>query len=223
MRNTAFITGAVATGLLGFEEIGATLYLSHIISALAVGVVMSFYNRKEHITKKMYMVAESKKTGFTEAVSESVKLMAYVCGFVIFFAVVTEILRRSGIIMLVSQYFPERGVASGIIYGMLEMTNGISALSSSVIGIPTLCAVSFVLGFGGLSVILQVHGIIKKYNLSTSVFAGAKLLQGIISATVTCVILSISDFNMPVFAANADMGILNMLALSIKIFAIFGI
>ena len=41
-----FIMGAVATGMLGFDKVGVVLYVSHIISAVVVGVAVSFYKRK---------------------------------------------------------------------------------------------------------------------------------------------------------------------------------
>lgn len=218
-----FIIGSVAIGMLGFEEIGIVLYTSHIISAIVVGMIMANYKRREVVKKVSYAKTEQSSNILSEAMTESVSLTGYVCGFVIFFAVAVEILRQSGIITILSQNFKNKTVVSGMLYGMCEMTNGISVMSGSSITVLQLCAISFVLGFGGLSVILQVYGIIKKHNLSVLIFSAAKLLQGIISAITTCVILGFSKITLPVFAVNSSYGILNSLAFSINIFAIFGI
>lgn len=218
-----FIIGAVATGMLGFEEVGVTLYLSHVLSAVIVGVVVSFYKRKEVINKRVDVVSRTPSNLLGDSVSESVSLTGYVCGFVIFFAVVLEIIKQSGVVLLVSQYFENKRLVSGILYGMCEMTNGISSLSSLNVGVGQLSAISFVLGFGGISVMLQVYGIVKKYNFSFGLFVCAKLLQGIVSALITGLMVGYTNFDLPVFAEKTDYGVLNSLAFSINIFAIFGI
>ena len=218
-----FIIGSVATGMLGFRELGFLLYVSHIISAIIVGIVVSLYKRREVIDRKIEGRSIKSANLLGEAVTESVYLTAYVCGFVIFFAVATEILKQSGIITLVSQWFEDKRLVSGILYGMCEMTNGISSLSSVAVGIPQLCAISFVLGFGGVSVMLQVYGIVKNYGFCFPLFVGAKLLQGVVSALVTVASFCFVGFDLPVFAVNTDYGVLNSLAFSINIFAVFGI
>ena len=218
-----FIMGAVATGMLGFDKVGVVLYVSHIISAVVVGVAVSFYKRKEVINKRFDTISQTSSNLLGDSVSESVSLTAYVCGFVIFFAVVTEIIKQSGVVMLVSQYFKNKILVGGILYGICEMTNGISALSVAGVNPLQLCAVSFVLGFGGICVMLQVYGIVKKYNFSFSLFVCAKFLQGIVSALLTGLMVGYSNFDLPVFAEKTDYGMLNSLAFSINIFAIFGI
>ena len=218
-----FIIGSVATGMLGFGEIGLLLYVSHLISAIAVGIIVSGYRRREVIKKNIGSMNNVSDNLLGESVTESVSLVGYVCGFVIFFAVAVEIIKQSGVVMLIAQHFKSKSIVSGIIYGMCEMTNGISSLSSLSVTVPQLCAVSFVLGFGGLSVMLQVYGIVKKYNFSFAMFAAAKFVQGIISAVVTVAMLNFTNIDMPVFGVKSDYGILNSLALSINIFAVFGI
>lgn len=218
-----FIIGSVAIGMLGFKEIGAILYVSHIISAIIIGIVMSFYKRREIVKYIPQYNIEKNTDILTKSVSESVSLTGYVCGFVIFFAVAIEILKQSGFVDIIAHGFDNKNIISGLLYGMCEMTNGISALSNLRITPTLLCAVSFVAGFGGLSIILQVYGIIKKHNLSVLVFSAAKFLQGIISAFITYLLLAYSNITLPVFANKTNFGILNNWAFSINIFAIFGI
>lgn len=218
-----FIVGSVSVGMLGFEAVGGLLYASHIISAVIVGIIMSFYKRKEKIEKSNFLHHSNTGCGFAETVSQSVSLIGYVCGFVIFFAVVTAVLRESGMIEIITQKTAFTEMAHGVLYGMLEMTNGISAISGGKITSGLLCAVSFVLGFGGLSVILQVRGIISEYGLSTAVFAAAKLVQGILSALVTSLLLSVSKITLPVFSSAAENGTMFYWANSINLYAVFGI
>ncbi|MEE1042621.1 MAG: hypothetical protein UH854_01520, partial [Clostridia bacterium] len=184
-----FVIGSVAIGMLGFEEVGIILYLSHIISAVLVGILMRFYKRSEAINKTSYYNNDNNTDILSSSVTESVSLTGYVCGFIIFFSVAIEIFKQSGLVEILCQRFYDKNIMSGALYGMLEMTNGISALSSLAITPQLLGVVSFVLGFGGLSVILQVYGIIKKYNLSIVVFSVAKLIQGFVSGIITHLLL----------------------------------
>ena len=218
-----FIIGSVAIGMLGFKEIGIVLYVSHIISAIIVGIIMANYRRREVLHCTSRAKTEKSTDLLAESMTESVSLIGYVCGFIIFFAVAIAILRQSGIIDVITHSFANKDIISGILYGMCEMTNGISTISTLKITAPMLCVISFVLGFGGLSVILQVYGIIKKYKFSIGVFAVAKFIQGTVSSLITYILLTFVKINMPVFAVSQNWSTFNYWAYSIKIFAIFGI
>ena len=218
-----FIMGAVAVGMLGFEDVGVVLYASHIASAVLIGMVMKYYKWGEVVKKSFYCNVDKHADALSASVSESVYLTGYVCGYVVFFAVVIEILKQSGFVDIICRGLDNKNIISGMLYGICEMTNGISALSNFKITSPLLSAVSFVLGFGGLSVILQVYGIVKKYNLSIFVFSIAKLGQGIISAIITYILLSYYNIPLPVFADKTDMGFLNYWAYYINILSVFGI
>lgn len=218
-----FIMGSVAIGMLGFEEFGTILYVSHIMSAIIIGILMSLYKRREILSNIPNCVAEKTHDILSKSVSESVSLTGYVCGFVIFFAVAVEILKQSGMVDIIARGFDDQNIVAGLIYGMCEMTNGISALSSLRITSALLCAISFVTGFGGLSIILQVYGIIKKYNFSILIFSAAKLLQGVVSSFITYLLLTYSNITLPVFADKTKFGIFNHWAFLINIFAVFGI
>ena len=77
--------------------------------------------------------------------------------------------------------------------GIIELTNCVSLITSIAtknisINI-VLCA--FLLGFGGISVLLQVLSIISKTDLSIKKYIIGKLLQGIIAATYTYILITI--------------------------------
>lgn len=218
-----FIIGSVSIGMLGYEEFGTILYVSHIISAVVVGIVMRFYKHNEIISKGSYYNNERNTDVLSTSVTESVSLTGYVCGFIIFFSVAIEIFKQSGLVEILCQGFSDKNMISGMLYGMLEMTNGISSLSLLTITPRLISVISFVLGFGGLSVIMQVYGIIKKYDFSILIFSVAKLFQGFVSAVVTYVLLSLCKIPLPVFADKTDFGILNHWAYCINFLSVFGI
>lgn len=219
-----FIMSAVAASMLGISECGVILYTSHILSAVAVGIIMSFYRRDNQNMITAFPQQRKKSfLNFGEIISESVALTGYVCGFVIFFAVAIGILQYSGFLEGITANHSGGGLLCGILYGMLEMTNGINLLCEYPLSSTLLCCISFVAGFGGLSVIMQVSGIISEYGLSPTTFTFAKLLQGIISAAITGVLIKYSDFTLPVFAKSCQQGLSFYWANSIKFFAFFGI
>jgi len=69
------------------------------------------------------------------------------------------------------------------------LTNGINKLS--LIGNSNLYIVlaSFLLGFGGISVLFQVYSVISKSDISIKPYLYGKILQAVISSLITLVIL----------------------------------
>ncbi|MNL68379.1 Sporulation integral membrane protein YlbJ [compost metagenome] len=87
--------------------------------------------------------------------------------------------------------------SNGFTTGLLEITNGISIISS--INIKQLSnniiLVSFILGFGGLSVLFQILSIISKFNISIKPYILGKLLQACFASIYTLILIS----NIPFF------------------------
>ena len=121
-------------------------------------------------------------------------------GFVVIFSVAISILNNSKILEAISYIlYPILKLlnipikfAKPIISGIIELTNGVSLITSIAtknISINIiLCA--FLLGFGGISVLLQVLSIISKTDLSIKKYIVGKLLQGIIAATYTYIFIN---------------------------------
>ncbi len=79
-----------------------------------------------------------------------------------------------------------------ILSGILELTSGVSLVSvvpSIHLGINVIiCA--FLLGFGGISILLQVWSITSKSDLSIKPYILGKLLQGVFASIYTFLIIS---------------------------------
>ena len=78
--------------------------------------------------------------------------------------------------------------SSSIITGIIEVTNGVklAALDSSPVSI-IIC--SFLLGFGGISVLLQVLSITSEAKISIKPYILGKFLQACFSAIFMCLLL----------------------------------
>ena len=125
-------------------------------------------------------------------------------GFVVLFSVVISILNQSHLLDNFSNFcspvFSVLHISGDfckpLLSGIIELTNGVSLVAN----IPAknvsinivLCA--FLLGFGGLSVLLQVFSIISKNGLSIKKYAYGKLLQGILAALYTSLALQFIPF-----------------------------
>ena len=148
----------------------------------------------------------------------SINTTIMIGGFVVLFCVVISIFNNSGFLnMLALPFYPifnalniNVSFIKPIISGIIELTNGINLLSNVTTKSlsTTIILVAFVLGFGGISVLLQVLSIISKSDISIKPYVIGKLLQGIIAAFFTWILIHIFPiFNLDlvtVFSQNVN-------------------
>ena len=82
-------------------------------------------------------------------------------------------------------------ISLSMLSGVIELTNGVNltaTLSNSYYTLSILLT-SFLLGFGGFSVLLQVYSIIAKENISIKPYFYGKLLQGLFSVIFTFILI----------------------------------
>ena len=138
------------------------------------------------------------------AIVSAIKSILMIGGFVTIFSVILSILNNTKILTIISYFIsnifhinPDYIV--GLLTGFLEFTNGlykISTINNKMLSINLILS-SFIIGFGGISVTLQVLNIISKNKLSIKTYVFGKLLHGTISSLFTFLILSI-----PIFSLN---------------------
>ncbi len=82
-----------------------------------------------------------------------------------------------------------------VLKGILEVTNGLKTLTSINLEatITEICIAAFLLGFGGISVLMQVSSIISKNNLSIKPYLLGKFLHGIIASLYTFLALKYTN------------------------------
>lgn len=182
-----FIIGTVGSSLFLSTEIGILLLITHIFGTLTVGIIFRFYKnnyyRNENIVDELDI--DNFSSILTESIFNSFKTTGMIFGFIILFSIINNILLTSGILKL----FPSAIIGS--ILSTCEITNGINYISmikSSNLTIQ-LILTSFFLGFGGISVLMQVYSIISKTDLSIKPYILGKLLHGLTSAIYTLIII----------------------------------
>lgn len=145
---------------------------------------------------------------FGESISNSISTILIIGGFVVLFSVIISILNSTNILAFLRfilfpitniLHFPLNFVEP-FITGLFEITNGISTLSM----IPcknisiNIILTSFLLGFGGISILLQVWSIVAKTDLSIKPYFIGKLLHGIFAALYTFLLI----YTIPFFNFN---------------------
>ena len=178
-----FILGTIGIGMYGSSKIGFLLYFVHIISSITIGIIFGrlYKNMYRDSASSVYMDFST----FGEIVSNSIRKAFYtlstVCGFVILFSLVISMVQASGVLNFINNIWIQ-----DFILGLIEITSGINLISGieSTNLLVKLLFTSFLLGTGGISVLLQVWSVIADSDLSIKPYFIAKILNGVLSSII---------------------------------------
>ena len=199
-----FILATVGISLFEDKKIGIILLISHIISALFVAYFFKFWKRDKleisfNENRFNSKVIPIKLSNFGEILGNSIKSaisnILSIGGFIVLFSVISSILNTSGIIEFFSSSLGFFGIpqeiSSDFFTGIIELTNGVNLASNLYTNyhLLSILLTSFLLGFGGISVLLQVYSIISKENISIKPYILGKFLQGIFSVIFTFILI----------------------------------
>lgn len=199
-----FILGTVGIAMLGNAKLGWILLISHILASLTVGYLFRFWKKDKFDINYRETKFNSKLTPIKisdigeilgNAIKKSILSILSIGGFIVLFSVILSILKNSGFFDIITSIFYNFGIPSDIsqstITGIIELTNGLKLTSTLYDSLPTftLLLTSFLLGFGGISVLFQVYSIIAKEGISIKPYFYGKLLQGLISTIFTFFLL----------------------------------
>lgn len=187
-----FLMGAVGVGILKNHSLGVLIYAVHILSALIAGVLLGRSRKKPSARCALSAGEKSldsiKNTAsiVADAVESAVFSILKVCGFVIVFAVLGTVFE---------------GVPGfSALQSLLEITGGIRSLAAENIPFDIkVSLVSFFAAFSGLSVLLQVAGILSPLGLSVKTYFFGKCMQAVIAFLLTflavrCIPLPLQSF-----------------------------
>ncbi len=210
-----FILGTVGISMFGNSTIGLLLLITHILACLTVGIIFRFWkfnsSSPDYVSTKSSNYKKYKNVTFSnlgdvlgKSITNSISTVLMIGGFVVIFSSIISILKASGILSsLVLMFNPifnilhiDTSFIYGILTGLLEITNGISSICSVNIReiSVNIIITAFLLGFGGLSVLLQVLSITSKTDLSIKPYIFGKLLHGIFAAFYTFIFIYVFPF-----------------------------
>ncbi len=193
-----FILGSIGVSLYHSPRAGIVLYAAHILAALIVGILFRFYQRGSYAAPPARVETPDRSLGelFSAVLANSIQSILTVCGAVLFFSVVTNI---------VMQYLPLTAVLKPVVLGLFEFVTGITALSNTDLVLQEKLVLSAaIVGFAGLSVHVQVMGVVSRHMLSLKPYLLGKVLHGAIAAFLTYVILQFVPVSAPVFRSSAQ-------------------
>ena len=203
-----FIVGTVGISMFGNSTIGFLLLITHLLASITVGIIFRFwkYNVKSPDIKNNSYVNSKNNISLSNlggiignSISSSINTILLIGGFVVLFSVIISILKTSGLLHILADciqplfnllHIPDT-FTTGFISGILELTNGlniISTIPSKKLSINIIIA-SFLLGLGGISILLQVWSTIAKTDLSIKPYILGKLLHACFAAFYTFIFL----------------------------------
>ncbi len=213
-----FIIGTVGVGLFKDTTTGFLLFSTHILACLTVGFLFRWW--KSGKKKRNTFSEETSNTippkvslsnlgeVLASSIMSAINTIFLIGGFIVLFSVIISILENSGFLVglahlihpILNIFKMPVSYADGIFIGLLELTNGVcnianivnKSISTNII----ICA--FLLGFGGISIMLQILSITSKAKIPIKSYLIGKLLQGIFAAFYTYIFI----YNIPFFNLN---------------------
>lgn len=211
--------------------------MTHFLACIIVGLLFRFWksNTKENVSSKNVSFASNTQLTFSNlgellanSIMNSVNTLIMIGGFVIIFSVIISIFNSSGLLntlsTILSPIFKYIGLNTEYIQpifsGLFELTNGLNQIvniNTKSISI-TITITAFLLGFGGLSILLQVLSITSKSDISIKPYIIGKLLHGFVAAILTYLFINIFPiFNLdliPIFSTNVNKLSINFIPFS---------
>ncbi|MBE5733437.1 MAG: hypothetical protein E7347_00125 [Clostridiales bacterium] len=181
-----FLIASVGNVMFENAKFGLLLFLTHVLSALLIGFIFSFYKRKEKpLATKSAVNSQKSQNLLYDSVYSAVISVLVVGGVITIFYLLTEILCSFGVLTPISNALSsivkDKSLAEGIVYGLFESTKGLKTISLSPISPLTLPVCASICGFGGLSVIAQSIAYLKTAKIKTAPFIIAKLTCAVIN------------------------------------------
>lgn len=201
-----FMIGAVAIGMLGSQESGMVIVLSHYLGALTVGILFRFYKHKEKTPvkpgastfKKAFSSLaqsfnkENRPFGLmlSDSVKNSVNALLVIGGFIVLFSVIIRLLILSGFIDLLAfilfkvlkAFGADPDLIKALSSGLFEITIGSKLVASSrTVMTQKILAICALISWSGFSIHAQVASMISNTDIKMTTYIFTKILHSITS------------------------------------------
>ncbi|MDI3256270.1 MAG: sporulation integral membrane protein YlbJ [Kyrpidia sp.] len=216
--NTAdplFMFGAVAVGMFHQPAAGVLIALAHYLASFVVGVSFKFYGLREErlgprhveppkgrLWQRAYreLLRARKEDGRTlgqllgDAVNDSIRTLLMICGFIIFFSVLLEVMRLTRVMPILA--LPLRGLLALLgldpdlvgpsLSGLFEIDIG-TAQTAAVTAplLDKLVVAGAIIAWSGLSVHAQVASVLTGTDIRIAPYFAARGLHAGLAALFT--------------------------------------
>lgn len=190
-----FMLGTVGVSMLASPAAGAVIAISHYLGAVVNGMAARLFVRKKNrqineSTFKQKSTLQELPTShsplllldlFTDSILSSFRTLGVICGYIVLFSILTDLLQFSGLLHFLSVDFQR-----GAVKGLLEMTVGCGGVSGSLgLSLTWKCILcTFLISFGGLSVAAQSASMLSGTGIGMGYYLGTKLSHGVFSAGI---------------------------------------
>lgn len=180
--NPLFVLGLIGNLLLGNKSLGVIILISHVLAGIFIGIL--FARKASVIPKITRKVAQSTTklplgTALSSSIQDALSTLFLLLGIVTIFLVLSTI---------IEQFLPLNPYLKAIVFGILEMTQGVKAISIlPIMELAKTIWMTIFISFGGLSVHMQVLSIISGTKIKYKYFFESRLLHAFFSAIlVSC-------------------------------------
>lgn len=190
-----FIVGTVATAMFSAPEAGWILLAVHFAAALINGF---FYRGKngEETGQAVKPLKMRPSAALTQSMSAALASLLTVGGYMVVAGMAADALVNTGAIpalaRLLAPLWGGEELAQGVLIGLIEVTKGANSIARAGADIySALPALSFILAFGGLSVIAQSLSFLSPCGMGAGRLLRIKLTQSL-AALVLALILTVA-------------------------------
>jgi len=193
-----FLTGTLSAGMLGHPEWAWVMVVSHYGAALLGACIRRPMKRS---TPPPTIRPQPWPQALNDAIGRSVLGLLTVGGVMVLFGVMIALLDTSGllggVLSLASPVVPP-GILQPLLTGFLEMTQGAAgaayAANNGLISKTAAMLMSSITAWGGCAVHCQAMAFTARAGLHLGRYIRAKLLQGVLAAGLTGLLLWILSF-----------------------------
>ena len=195
-------------------SIGILLFITHLLACVSVGIIFrswkrtsstlasnkNLFNNQKKQSVHLYNLGEI----LSESITNSISTILLIGGFIVIFSSIISILNATGILNYISNIFVplfnflniDFNFIKPLLSGILEITTGINNISNIACKKLSINIIftAFLLGFGGISILLQVWSITSKTDLSIKPYLYGKILHGLLAAVYTYIFINIFPF-----------------------------
>ena len=171
-----FVVGVIGNGMLGSRRAGIALYILAIISAIVTGIIYRFtVFRGKVFCGNSFPFSEGGGiiVRFSDAIALSVKNMLSVCGFIVFFSLVCEVL------LSILSFFCAPEIFKILICGIMELSRGALAASKLPWDLAFVLCGGFI-GWSGLCVLSQIMSACRSARINIRHLLGFKVVFSLI-------------------------------------------
>lgn len=177
----AFILLAVGNGILNSKKIGAVLLISHLLSSILISVIFARTLKQNAYYSKTKFTHKSLSDNFVDSVANASSTLINICAFIIIFSALGEI-------------FNAIKALEQITY-ILEITMAIRKTNN-------IYFISFLLGFGGLSIWVQILSCCKNFKVNILSLISSRIIIGFLNTAFTYIIVKLFNLNSNALSNN---------------------